>query len=217
MQVLILDNCSLYLLHPSIGRLSKLKVLSLQQNHLYDLPLTIRLLTELEYINLSENKFRSLPGAVFHLRQLKNIDGLHKCLLTKHQDWTENNCFITSFAPLRYTRRQLDQVPSLQKLSLHYAIGMNCWLIPLPDRYRNTLVSQAITHDLCENCLVPVKRLMSNQEPDGKTPPSQTTSSFLISPCLIIFLNFFLRLHNQSMCTTVLWGEWCSIHIFCML
>lgn len=164
----MLDNTRLFLLHPSIGRLQSLKILSVKNNRLYDLPLTIRLLRNLECLDITGNNFRSLPGAVFHLYQLKVIEGLQNCLLQTHSRWTEYNRHIVSIPPLKhFARVARDKVDLLQDIALHNAIGMNCWLIPLPERYRSMLVERAITHDLCENCLKPVKRLMSDQESDG--------------------------------------------------
>lgn len=142
----------------------------MKNNRLYDLPLTIRLLRNLEYLDITGNKFRSLPGAVFHLCQLRTIIGLQECLLVAEPRWSWANRYIVSIPPLSITQVPREEVDDLRVSALHNAIGMDCWQIPLPDKYRSQLTEMAITRDLCENCLRPVKRLMSDQEPDGEPP-----------------------------------------------
>ena len=164
---LILDNTNLRHLHPSIGQLQNLQVLSLRNNRLYDLPITLRLLKHLSHLDITGNLFRSLPGTIFHLLNLKILDGLNDNLLEQNPSWSHDNYWIISIPPLKKSRRAQENVCSLQSISMKHAVGLNFWLISLPDQYRNQLVDKTVYFDLCEACMSPVRRIMANQETDG--------------------------------------------------
>lgn len=170
LKFLTLDKANLRHLHPSIGRLENLEMLSLRHNHLYDLPVTMRLLRKLQYLNITGNLFRSLPGAVYHMTSLKRLEGLQDNLLEKNPHWNKENHFITSTPPLEKELKllALDNVEKLSNISIRYAVGLNVWAIPLPDQYRTEIIDRSILSDLCEGCLAPVRRIMEDQETDGQ-------------------------------------------------
>lgn len=157
-------------LHPSVGRLRNLRILSLQYNRLHDLPLTICLLRSLKYLDITGNPFSIIPGAVFRLSRLEVLEGLNFCPLQRNISgrWQKEKWDISWCEPLLRPSRRTD-VESLQDICSRAAIGMDCWaVIPLPERHRQALTHKAITYDLCSMCLKPVKKLSVEHETDGK-------------------------------------------------
>uniref|UniRef100_A0A1X7UYA8 Uncharacterized protein n=1 Tax=Amphimedon queenslandica TaxID=400682 RepID=A0A1X7UYA8_AMPQE len=174
---LVLSKTGLRHLHPSIGRLRSLESLSLSHNHLYDLPITIRLLNKLQHLDISRNLFRSLPGGLYHMHNLKKLEGLQENLLEQNPEWKDENHFITYTSPLKKQLVTLDIVQKLSDISIQSAVGLNVWRIPLPEQHRSDIIEKSITLDLCEHCLTPVKRIMEDQETNG----------FQLKVCLIEF------------------------------
>ncbi len=167
LDTLILDDTNMRLLHPSIGQLKQLRVLSLQFNKLYDLPVTIRLLTKLEHLYITGNLYRFLPGSVYHLMNLKTIDGLQENLLERYCEWEEGKVPIATIDPLRLQNLPRDHIETLSNISLVYAIGMDIWSIPLPNQYRTKIIQLTVDHDLCEVCCTPVRKITADQETNG--------------------------------------------------
>ena len=167
LDTLILDDTNTRLLHPSIGRLQNLKVLSLQFNKLYDLPVTVRLLHRLEDLKITGNLYRSLPGAVYHLKNLKNIEGLNENLLENYPGWQEKEVPIATINPLSIPNPPRNFVETLANISFSFAVGTNIWSIPLPNHYKERIVQLATRHDLCEVCYTAVKKIMADQETNG--------------------------------------------------
>lgn len=174
LQILILDSLKLRKLHPSIGRLKSLRVLSLQHNLLIDFPVTLRLLQRLESLDVTGNYFRCMPGAVFHLQSLRVLEGLNACPLdnplrrTQTMRWKQENFKIRWLPP--FERPHLEQPESLQEAAVRAAVGLDCWLIPLPERHRRALAECAVTHGLCDHCQRPVRKVTLERESDGKPP-----------------------------------------------
>ena len=71
-------------LPPSIGRLRRLKHLSISNNYLSTLPVTLAFCQSLSYLNISKNKFRVVPGIVLELQQLEDLRRLDNPL---HKRW----------------------------------------------------------------------------------------------------------------------------------
>ena len=156
-------------LHPSVGRLQNLRLLSVQYNRLCDFPLTLGLLRKLEYLNITGNPFTTIPCAVFHLHNLSILEGLDFCPLQKKNNserWKKEKWDICWCRPLLKPRPR-EEVESLQDVCSRRAVGMDCWAIPLPERHRRVLTERAFTYDLCQNCLRPVKKLTVEHETDG--------------------------------------------------
>lgn len=164
---LVLNNTNTRHLHPSVGRLENLTSLSLRHNRLYDLPVTVRLLRNLTYLDITGNFYRTLPGALFHMLNLKTIDGLNDNLLECNPHWNKDNSSIAFFPPLLGSKAVRENVDSLQSLCMHYAIGMNVWKIPLPLKHVAEITERTVLYDLCEVCRVPVKRITAYHESDG--------------------------------------------------
>lgn len=167
---LMLNSTNIHSLHPSVGCLQNLESLSLRYNRLYDLPVTIRLLKNLTHLDVTGNLFRSLPGAVSHLTKLRTLVGLNDNLLELNAKWSEENFSIVSIPPLKKVTNlvTLDKVEKLSSIAIRQAVGLNIWLIPLPDQHRTEIAKTSITYDLCEFCLTPVKRITDTQETRGK-------------------------------------------------
>ena len=68
-----LNNAQLSHLSASIGRLKKLKILSLNGNNLTTLPNTLSFCTSLEELNLESNSFSILPGVILWLDSLNTL------------------------------------------------------------------------------------------------------------------------------------------------
>eukprot|EP01132_Coremiostelium_polycephalum_P004849 gene4849-6044_t len=62
---------------PSIGLLSRLKYLNLENNQLEDLPDTIGSLNSLIHLNVSSNLIKSLPSSLSHVKSLRRINLQH--------------------------------------------------------------------------------------------------------------------------------------------
>lgn len=141
--------------------------MSLRFNRLYDFPVTIRLLQNLKYLNITGNLFRCLPSSVFHLNSLKTIEGLNENLLEQYPGWKKGEQLIASTPPLPKPNPPRETIDDLSQISLSFSVGLNIWLIPLPDKFREEITRRCITRDLCEECLAPVKKIMAEQESDG--------------------------------------------------
>ena len=60
-------------LHPLIGKLKHLEILSLDSNRLSDLPITLQFCQKLTTLSLVGNKFRFLPGVIFRMNNLTGL------------------------------------------------------------------------------------------------------------------------------------------------
>ena len=58
---------------PSVGRLCKLEVLSLNGNELSELPVTLGFCKQLKVLNLQKNQFTRLPSVILHLEKLEDL------------------------------------------------------------------------------------------------------------------------------------------------
>jgi Leucine-rich repeat (LRR) protein len=74
LEQLELDHSNLHSLSPDIGRLKKLKILTLTDNNLTRIPDEIGNCTSLETILLSHNILKSLPKSLSTLEKLKEVD-----------------------------------------------------------------------------------------------------------------------------------------------
>ena len=68
---LSLNATGILRVHPSIGKMKNLEVLSLNYNRLSDLPITLRYCQKLTTLGLAGNKFSALPGLILKLMNLK--------------------------------------------------------------------------------------------------------------------------------------------------
>lgn len=153
--------------------------MSIRYNRISDLPLTIRLLRNLCRLDITGNPFTRLPGAVFHLLGLETLIGLNDCPLMKDvaNGWHKENEEISWRKPLSFPQPR-DNVDNLKEYCIHAAVGMDCWLLSLPDRYCERLSKLAETLGLCENCLKPVRKLTVEHESQGECC---STDSYLLS------------------------------------
>lgn len=101
------------------------------------------------------------------MHNLKKLEGLQENLLEQNPEWNDENHFITYTSPLKKQLVTLDVVQRLSDISIHSAVGLNVWRIPLPEQHRSDIIEKSITLDLCEHCLTPVKRIMEDQETNG--------------------------------------------------
>lgn len=81
---LLMDSTLLQTLHPSVGRLRKLEVLSLSNNKLKNLPITLRFCVNLRILNLQKNSFTHIPGVVLHLAKLEELRRLNNPLTPQY-------------------------------------------------------------------------------------------------------------------------------------
>lgn len=172
---LTIVNCSLRLLHPSVGRLKSLKYMSIRNNRVCDLPMTFRFLQNLTHFDLSLNLFRSLPSSLFHLQSLKTITGFHDNLFDQNPSWNkEENLNIISIAPLKKTLLAKNnegstsgEVLTLKSFAIKNAVGVDIWSVPLPEQYRMEIASLKGNFDVCECCGKCVQKITDTQETTG--------------------------------------------------
>lgn len=108
---LCLDCTGIRRLSFSIGKLSKLEVLSLRRNYLQELPITLKFCQKLTTLRLEGNKFRSIPAVVLHLINLKDIiDG------PMSEKPSEPEITITDPTPFWMTAATFTSVASLESL-----------------------------------------------------------------------------------------------------
>ena len=108
---------------------------------------------------------------MFHLQKLEKLDGLNENFLERYSGWKDGEVPIATIGPLKKLNPPREHVESLKNLSLHHAIGMNVWCIALPDQFREEPIRKSVRNDLCEECLIPVRKIMDDQETNGKYIP----------------------------------------------
>lgn len=166
LQLLALDAVGLGTLHPSVGMLRSLHTLSLQHNMLYDLPLTVRFLTQLDTLNITGNFFPILPGAIFHLSSLQNLIGVEACPLQLETDWTNTSQGFWIAPPNCPSDASCRQPANLDS-PVHSVVGLDHKEAGLSHDCTDRLAQMAATHELCDNCFLPIFKLTPQQETTG--------------------------------------------------
>ena len=97
------------------------------------------------------------------------MEGLNDCPLNKRvaDGWHKVNQDISWRSPLAKTKVR-ENVDKLKEYCIQAAVGMDCWLLSLPERHCERLSKMAETQGLCENCLKSVRKLTVDHESQGR-------------------------------------------------
>ena len=153
-----MDATQLQKLPPSVGRLQKLELLSLNDNKLKDLPITLSFCENLKVLNLKQNKFVHIPGVVMHLEKLEELRRLNNGQLAKRWEGFERAPHVTVKQEKTQTKTAYNP-DMLQNLctKLTLKIKLEYWKLnilgPLQCKTLDRLATQFL---ICEGCGSPI-------------------------------------------------------------